>query len=521
MDSQLPVLIVGAGPTGLAMACALTHLQIPFRIVDKNPEPVSGSNATWLQPRTLQFFNMLGIVDRFVKKGHHCQALTLRVKGKPLGRIPFDQTGSVYPYVLVLPQRETEKFLIAHLEERGGRVERPLSLTALSGTDSHVVVTLRSAGGAEECTSFSWVVACDGAMSTVRDICQIGFEGGELPGQFVVADTVMDSFLSPGEIHVFFDRETICAIFPMGSQRYRISANLHQSHPRKIFTEKEVREIVAERTDGNFNVESVSWISPFWAHSRQIDRMRIGRIFFAGDAAHIHSPAGGQGLNSGIQDVSNLAFKLALVMRGEASDTLLESYHAERYPVLQKTIAYAEYFTRVVQTRTSIRKKWEELIAPAPKTLPALIGKRIAALDTHYSDSPVIVIPGRPEEPSAPQPGDCAPEAILENGKSLYAELREFRHLVLLFEGKETNTVATTLQQDLQKKFSHRVRVMRVREKPEETGSSVIPDPDGRLHALYQVTGTGTYVIRPDGHIAACVSGLQEKVVEQTFEKYR
>ena len=519
MDSQLPVLIVGAGPSGLAMACALAHLGIPFRILDKNNSPVEGSNATWLQPRSLQFFHLLGVVDAFLKKGHHCQALTLRVRGKPLGRIPFDQNGSTYPYVIVLPQHETEKLLLAHLEQRGGKVERSVTLTHLSQSDTAVKTTLRDASGKEEQATFSWVVGCDGAASTVRNLCQIAFPGAELPGQFVVADTRMDSFLSPHDMHVFFDRETVCAIFPMGSRRYRICANLHQSHPRKIFTEMEVREVVAERTDTNFNVESVSWISPFWTHSRQVDRMRAGRVFLVGDAAHIHSPAGGQGLNSGIQDAANLAFKLAMVIRGEANEGLLESYQAERHPVVAETIAQSEYFTRLVQSRVSIKKKWEALIAPSPATFPGLIGRRIAQMDTRYPDSPAICLPGRKETPSAPQPGDIAPDIRLAPGKSLYTELQAMRHLVLLFEG-QARSAANTLQRQLEEQFGQAIKVIRVTHKASDE-PGIIADPEGRLYALYEVATMATYVIRPDAHIVACASGLHADSVTRVFEHYQ
>jgi len=519
MDSQLPVLIVGAGPSGLAMASALAHLKIPFRIIDKNNSIVSGSNATWLQPRTLQFFSILGVIGQFLKKGHRCHSLDLRARGKTFGLIPFAQNGSIYPFVLMLPQCETEKLLTGHLETQGVTVERSVTLRELTQTADHAVATLRMPEGQDESASFSWVIACDGSASTVREICHTPFVGSPLPGQFVVADAVMSTFLSPGELHVFFDRETVCAVFPIGSQRYRISANLHQSHPRKIFTEMEVREIVAERTDGNFTVDKVSWISPFWTHSRLIENMRQGRVFFVGDAAHMHSPAGGQGLNSGIQDVSNLAFKLALVMQGLADSAFLDSYHAERHPVISHTVAASEKFTRIVQSKVSVRKKWDELIAPSPETLPAQIGRQIAQMHVCY-DSPVISLSGRKDVPSAPQPGECAPDATLGAGVSLYTALQAMKHVVLIFCGEEDVSATLAFQHHCQEKFKQYAKVLRVM-RTADTEDAVLADPQGILHALYHVGAAALYVIRPDGHVAGCSSDLDMGVLEAVFSKYR
>lgn len=519
MRSQLPILIVGAGPSGLAMAAALAQLKIPFRIIDKKSTPVTGSNATWLQPKTLQFLSALGISDAFLKKGHRCHAITMRVRGKVLGCIPFNQLPSPYPFVLTLPQQLTEELLMAHLERQSVSVERFVHLKGLEESSDCVTAVLESSNHAMERASFSWIVACDGAGSSVRGLCNLAFLGADLPGQFVVADAIMDSFLPSDELHVFFNTGTLCAVFPLSPRHYRVSANINQSHPRKIFTDREVREIVAERTGGYFNVEQVSWISPFWAHSRMIERMRHGRIFFVGDAAHIHSPAGGQGLNSGIQDAANLAFKLALVMHGVGGVTLLDSYHMERVPVLEAAIAQSELFTRVVQSRASIKKKWAELIAPAPLTIPAEIGNQIAQLEVCYTKSPVIDYSGRPDTPAAPQPGKSAPDAKMAIGISLTA-LQGLLHLVLIFTGGSRDEKWRILQERLQQKYQKYAKVMRVIRTQMESAENVLFDEDGTLHALYHVDKTALYVIRPDGYVAACSTFPDATMVDRVFESY-
>lgn len=518
MSGQLPVLIVGAGPSGLAMACAFAHLKVPYRIVDKNSSPVSTSNAVWLQPRTLEFFNMLGAADAFLKKGNRCRGMSLQAGGKPLGRIPFDQNASPYPFVLMLPQKLTEKMLIEHLSQLGGTVERSVTVTDLSETPDHMLVTMQSSQGKTETLPVSWVVACDGSSGVVRDLCGVAYQGTQLPGQFVVADAKMDSFLPQDELHVFFRKETLCAVFPLGSQHYRISANLHQSHPRKIFTDIEVREIVAERTDGNYNVAEISWISPFWAQSRLIDQMRQGRVFFIGDAAHTHSPAGGQGLNAGIQDAANLAFKLGLVMHGNADIALLDTYHLERHPVISRTVTQAEHFTRIVQSKISLRKQWNELIAPSPETMPAEIGRQITQLGVCYTDSPVIDF-ARRADAGVPQSGVCAPD-IRAQGGLVYKALRDMRHLVLIFTGTDDLPAWRTLQQALEKKYADLVRVLRVVQGG-LTDAGVLADPDGSLHTLYGVKTAALYVIRPDGHIAACADRPDSQPVDKVFALYR
>ena len=283
MEDRLPVLIVGAGPTGLLMACELARHGIAFRIIDKNPKQTSSSNATWIQPLTIELFDAMGIAGQFVKLGHRCDGIHLHAREKLSLHISLKYIDSIYPYILMLPQSETEKILIAHLESFNIPIERSLELIDLKqdNQDQSVTATLRHASGKVETITSHWLIACDGSNSLVRKKCEINFPGEDLPEQFMVADAQMNSFHAHNEIHAFFDKKTVFIVSPLGSNKYRIMANIHQSHPRKFFIEKEVREIVSERTHATYNVNSVSWIFPFWIHSKVVPQMRKGSVFLA------------------------------------------------------------------------------------------------------------------------------------------------------------------------------------------------------------------------------------------------
>lgn len=346
MSNKIQVLIIGAGPTGLMMACELARHGVSFRIIEKKSEPTLSSNATWIQARTIEIFDHIGIADHFIKSSNLCRAINLYIDGKSFVKIPLNHIDSIYPFILILPQSETERLLNQHLEKLNQKVERSIELVDIKQNDNTVISTILHSDGHTETISSEWLVACDGANSTVREKCKIFFPGEDLPEQFIVADAEIESFMSKDEVHVFFDKGTLFAAFPLRSNQYRISANLHLNYPRKNFSEREVIEMAQDRAHGAYYIKSVSWISSFWVHSKVVKHMQHGSIFFAGDAAHIHSPAGGQGMNTGIQDAYNLAWKFALITKGQAKPSLLRSYHEERYPVASEIINQTDYYSK-------------------------------------------------------------------------------------------------------------------------------------------------------------------------------
>lgn len=530
--SQLPILIVGAGPTGLMMACELERHDIPFRIIDKKSEPTQGSNATWIQPRTLEIFDSVGIVDPFLRKGHRCEAINFYVKGKQIVQIPLNQIDSTYPFILMLPQSETERLLNKKLAESKIPVERSRELINIKQTNQGIVSTIRLPSGETEDITSDWAIACDGANSIVRENCQIPFPGEDIPEQFMVADAKMNSYLPTEEIHVFFDKGTIFpdkgtifSAFPWGSKDYRLSANLYSPVPRQTFYPHEVKEVVAERTYGNFIVESVSWISPFWIHGKIVKQMRNGSIFLAGDAAHIHSPAGGQGMNTGIQDAFNLAWKLALVIKRKALPSLLDSYHQERHPIVEEIVNQTDHFTNMLLFDKSFFSKLKKYGHELSKNsnLSKKISEELTQIKIHYENSPSINYQEKPGSRS-PRQGERIPDVLMEYSKHLYGYLQNTMHNVLIFMGDRPSKInlksIDELQNLINKKFSDLVKVFVITNKNLPNIDNIIPDSDGAIHQKYHVNAAAIYIIRPDNYIAYYSSKLDPVEIEHFLKQY-
>lgn len=529
---HIPVLIVGAGPTGLMMACELLRHNISFRIIDKKAEPTQGSNATWIQAHTLEIFDAIGIVDRFLKVGHKCEAINFYVKGKALANIPLTQIDSTYPFILMLPQRETERLLNKRLEESKVHVERSSELINIQQTGDEVISTVRHADGNVENIKSSWVIACDGANSTVRDKCQIPFPGEDLPEQFMVADAQMSSFLPANEIHVFFDKGTIFpdkgtifSAFPWGSKEYRLTANLYQDAPRQSFNEHEVKEVVAERTYGNYIVESVSWITPFWIHGKIVDQMRHGSIFLVGDAAHIHSPAGGQGMNTGIQDAFGLAWKLALVIKGKSNQSLLNTYQEERFPIIKDIVTKANHLSNMSLFDKSFISKLRKFCHEISDNsdLSNKIAEQLTQINIHYKKSPIINYNEKPNAGS-PQQGERAPNVKIDDSRTLYGYLHNTHHNILIFAGnrltKEDLTKINKLKSLINEKFSDCVKMFIIAREQLNEIDYVILDPAGVIHQHYKIKHTATYIIRPDNYIGYYANGVDSSSIDAFLQQY-
>lgn len=531
MTSQVSVLIVGAGPVGLMMACELGRHGVPVRIIDKKKERTQSSNATWIQSRTLELFDMVGIADRFLKVGYPCEAINFYSHCKHLVNIPLKDLESPYPFILMLPQSETERLLEARLTELNITVERTSELIDIKQADVGVVSTIQSVHGVETIVSH-WVVACDGANSTVRQKTQIPFLGNDVAEQFMIADAQMSSFLPNNEMHIFFDKgtvfpdkATVFAAFPWGANQYRIAANLYQSHPRQSYTEHEVKEAVAERTNGDYTVDAVSWISPFWIHGKIAGQIRQGSIFLVGDAAHIHSPAGGQGMNTGLQDAFNLAWKLALVVHGKASSGLLDTYQAERYPVIEQVVTQTVSLTNSVLFDKSFvtqLKKFSKRIA-SHSAKAKKIGMDLTQLNINYKNSPIIYYQQR-RSTKSPRPGMRAPDISITNQESLYARLRSTQHTLLLFTGvtptKSHLAKIKELQQGIVAGFSGLVKTWVIASDTSGSFDHLIVDTTGIIHQCYQVKKPAVYVIRPDNYIGYCSDKLDLGSVEEFLRNY-
>jgi 2-polyprenyl-6-methoxyphenol hydroxylase-like FAD-dependent oxidoreductase len=337
------VLIVGAGPTGLVLALWLTRLGVKVRIVDKTAEPGTTSRALAVQARTLELYRQLDLTDFVVEHGHKVPAVNLWVKGEAAARLPFETVGedlTPYPFLHIFPQDEHERLLIERLEKLGVAVERRTELVRFTDAGGRVAARLRGPDGHDEDCEASYLAGCDGARSLVREALGTGFAGGTYRQVFYVADVEAAGPSVNGELHADLDEADFLAVFPLaGEGRARLIGTVRDERADHAETLK--FEDVSSRAMDNLKVQvrKVNWFSTYHIHHRVTEHFRKGRAFLLGDAAHIHSPAGGQGMNTGVGDAVNLAWKLAAVLTGRAPDSLLDTYEAERIGFAKRLVA--------------------------------------------------------------------------------------------------------------------------------------------------------------------------------------
>ena len=340
---QTDVLIVGAGPTGLVLALWLTKLGVKVRIVDKTAEPGTTSRALAVQARTLELYRQLDLTEAVVAKGHHVPAVNLWVKGERAARLGFESVGfglTPYPFLHIFPQDQHERLLIERLDALGVSVERQTELIGFTEEKDRIIARLRGPDGQQAECAAEYIAGCDGARSIVRETIGTGFPGGTYRQIFYVADVDASGPALNGELHIDLDEADFLAVFPLAGQgRARLIGTVRDERADRAdtmtFSDVSDRAI----THLKVQVERVNWFSTYHVHHRVTEHFRKGRAFLLGDAAHIHSPAGGQGMNTGIGDAINLAWKLAAVVAGRAPDSLLDSYEAERIGFARRLVA--------------------------------------------------------------------------------------------------------------------------------------------------------------------------------------
>ncbi|MGV2623122.1 UNVERIFIED_CONTAM: FAD-dependent monooxygenase [Halobacillus marinus] len=335
------VLIVGAGPTGLALAHSLVKLGVPFRIIDQNKGPGEASRALVIHARILEHYAQLGLAEQIVERGLPMSSLRFWEGKEEKAKLEFPNLGkgvSPFPYVLNLPQDEHEEILVKELQRAGVEVEWETSLSAFTDHGDRIDARLEKKGE-EERTSVSYLVGCDGAHSTVRKGLGLGFPGGTYEQLFFVADVEADIAVVPGSMNIFVEDNKLLLFMPVREKgAYRV---IGMAPPELTGVEDlsyaDVSGYVEEKV--GITATNVHWFSTYRVHHRVSEQFRKGRAFIAGDAGHIHSPAGGQGMNTGIGDAVNLSWKLAAVLKGEGDDALLDTYETERIAFARKLIA--------------------------------------------------------------------------------------------------------------------------------------------------------------------------------------
>lgn len=337
------ILIAGAGPTGLALALWLTRSGVRVRIVDKVAEPGTTSRALAVHARTLEFYRQIGISDAVIERGLKFAAVNLWIKGRQVAHVYFGDIGagiSPFPYIVIFSQDEHERLLIERLAAAGIEIERPVELIGLDDRGDRVVARLRATDGREEHCEAAYLAGCDGARSKVRELLGIGFPGNTYAHRFYVADAEASGPIVNHELHVALDEADFVAAFPLkGEGHVRLIGIVRDDSANDLdkLGWNDVSRGVIERL--GVIVRRVNWFSTYHVHHRVVSKFRRGRVFLVGDAAHIHSPVGGQGMNTGIGDAVNLAWKLAAALQSRTDERVLDTYEPERIAFAQRLVA--------------------------------------------------------------------------------------------------------------------------------------------------------------------------------------
>jgi len=390
------VLIVGAGPVGLFLANECARRGLQWRLVETCSSQSEHSKALAIFPRTLEIFDMAGVVTPFLEIANRVTAVAVMAHGRPLAHMRFTPEESPYAFVAMVPQDVTEKLLVEQLRRKGGGVEYETTFVAAQQQDEGVNVTLDHSGQPIKLRA-SFVVGCDGAHSAVRHLLNLPFEGAAYDASFMLADIETNESLPADELELCPSEFGPVAIFPMSDTRKRIVAVIDQPEGDAPSLDL-VRRILDQRAPKGIEARHLHWSSYFRIHHRHAERLRRGRIFIAGDAAHIHSPFGGQGMNTGLHDAWNLVWKLEFCLRGHGNEGLLESYSAERIPVIRNVIETTDFLTKVMATPNKFAQALRDTVIPMVSRLAPFqhaFVQRLSELGVAYGGSPIIEGPGQ------------------------------------------------------------------------------------------------------------------------------
>ena len=522
-------LIVGAGPTGLTLAIELARRGVPFRIIDREAERTRSSRAIGTQARTVEVFRLMGIPETALEPAARPRALRFAERDRTLARIAFgDGTPGASPRLISMDESDTERMLEQRLEQLGGRVERSTQLLGFRIDGERVIASLQGPDGISELET-RFLVGADGAHSTVRHEAGIGFAGAAYPQRFLLADLDLDWNLPHDEGHIWIGDDGLVAAIPLpGERRYRVIVPLSPASAAKEYESEaeiasEAETLLRQRTGVTLRrIGDPVWASAFRIQRRQADRYRRGPVFLAGDAAHMHSPVGGQGMNTGIQDAFNLGWKLALAARDQAAPGLLDTYQAERHPIARSVLRGTHLGTRLVLAQNPLMRAVRE------RAVPAIVGitpvrrrilTAISQLSIGYRGSSLSVDADDPVESrgwlrlTAPglQAGDRVPDAMLIDARGsepvMLFDLISHGWTLLLFPGDDTmpETIGSLerIARQVQDAVGDAVRSYLVLDTTTKSDALVtaLLDPDREVSRVFAAGKGLAALVRPDGYL--------------------
>jgi 2-polyprenyl-6-methoxyphenol hydroxylase-like FAD-dependent oxidoreductase len=459
------VLVCGAGPVGLFMANECARRRLRWRLIEKRSSQSIHSKALAIFPRTLEIFDMAGVIAPFLEAANRVTAVSVITHGRTLAHMQFEPKESPYPFIAMVPQDVTEQLLLEELKRKGGTVEYETELTAAEQHDGFVTVTMDHHGQAVTINS-SFVIGCDGAHSTVRHLLNLSFEGGAYGDSFLLADVESNDSWPANELQLCPSELGPLAIFPMSASRRRVIATIESAEGDAPSIEL-IRDILAQRAPAGFEARALYWSSYFRIYHRHVEQLRAGSIFIAGDAAHIHSPFGGQGMNTGLHDIWNLVWKLDLFLNGVGNNALLDSYSSERLPVIKNVIKTTDMLTKVMGTPNKFVQSLRDTFIPMVSRLAPFqhaFVERLSELGIAYKGSPIVQ-----------GDGDRYFDDSLRGGKGIL-----HRYLLLLDSDSET---------------------------PVHELAKQLVAPIANIVELRTTHRPGVTLVRPDGYIAFAADG--------------
>ncbi|MBV8099993.1 MAG: FAD-dependent monooxygenase [Verrucomicrobia bacterium] len=521
-NCKIDVLVVGAGPTGLTAALELVRRDVAVRVIEKRSERQLISKALVVQARTLEIMDIAGLAGTFVRRGYPAPGLNVSLGlGKQVA-IELEKLDTRFPYLLVLPQNDTEEILESGFKQAGGSVERDIELIGIDQTDRDGVFSkLRLPDGREKSVRSQYLIGCDGAHSTVRQTLNLPFEGKQHEAIVFLADVKLNAEFVKSRITNFTSRRGFVSILPFLGEYARIFAvdftkqNADESDELDL---SDLQETVDAIVSMKLTLSEPRWITRFCSPSRQVPVARVGNVFLAGDAAHAHSPAGGQGMNAGMQDAFNLGWKLAMVLRKEAPSELLASYDGERHSVDARIQRQTDLMFETFLLRNPLLKAARD-IAAAALVHRKLLQRKLAGDLSNVSINYRHTKESRASRSSklarnAIQAGDRVPDVDLwateQPDLRLYELLREggyglFAYVSATRLSAERNRL-TSLLQSLSQMYGETIRPYVVCDEgvPEmkNANGSVVVDFKGQFRRKLGAESGSVLLTRPDGYLA-------------------